>query len=72
MVGSLHGAFVADKIGDVHLSSQSKATFETHSRKDEATGESYMTEEDFVDAIAPIGEDYVSLWLLFPVPEMAG
>lgn len=42
------------------LSAQIKANFERHSRKDEQTGEMYMTEEDFVNAIAPEGEDYVS------------
>lgn len=46
------------------LSAQIKANFERHSRKDERTGELYMTAEDFVDAIAPEGEDYVSL--MFP------
>ncbi|KAI9790457.1 MAG: mitochondrial aspartate-glutamate transporter agc1 [Peltula sp. TS41687] len=40
------------------LSAQVKAHFERHSRKDEGTGEMFMTEEDFVAAIAPEGEDY--------------
>ena len=40
------------------LSQQSRATFEKYARQKEG-GESYMTEEDFVDAIAPTGEDYV-------------
>lgn len=42
------------------LSTQAKATFDRNSRQDEATGERYMTEEDFVNAIAPASEDYVS------------
>ena len=42
------------------LSAQAKATFEKHARKDEETGELYMVADDFVDAIAPVGEDYVS------------
>ena len=42
------------------LSQLTKATFNKHARKDEATGELYMTEGDFVDAIAPKSEDYVS------------
>lgn len=43
------------------LSQQAKVTFDQHAIKDEGTGELYMTEEQFVDAIAPPGEDYVSL-----------
>lgn len=42
------------------LSAQIKATFDKHSRKDERTGEQYMTEGDFINAVAPEGEDYVS------------
>ncbi|KAI9817994.1 MAG: mitochondrial aspartate-glutamate transporter agc1 [Thelocarpon impressellum] len=40
------------------LSAQTKATFERLSRTDAETGERYMAEEDFVDAIAPADEDY--------------
>lgn len=43
------------------LSQQAKVTFDQNAIKDEETGELYMTEEQFVDAIAPAGEDYVSL-----------
>lgn len=54
---------------EVQVTAQSKATFEKHSRKDEGEGESYMSEEDFVNAVAPVGEDYVScplcFWLCF-------
>lgn len=42
------------------LSTDAQATFERHAKKDESTGESYMTEDEFVDAIAPDSEDYVS------------
>ena len=42
------------------LSQQTKATFDRNARQDEATGDSYMTEEDFVNAIAPANENYVS------------
>ena len=41
------------------LSAQMKATFDKHSRKDDETGERYMLEQDFVNAIAPAEEDYV-------------
>jgi solute carrier family 25 (mitochondrial aspartate/glutamate transporter), member 12/13 len=49
-----------DQTEDVQLSAQSKATFETHARADAESGELYMREEEFVNAIAPEGEDYVS------------
>lgn len=42
------------------LSQQTKATFDRNARQDEATGDHYMTEEDFVNAIAPASENYVS------------
>ena len=41
------------------LSQQTKATFDRNARQDEATGDSYMIEEDFVNAIAPTNENYV-------------
>lgn len=54
---SLLGSEVTE---DIQLSAQSKATFEKHSRKDESGAEDYMSEEDFINAIAPKDEDYVS------------
>lgn len=42
------------------LSQQTKATFDRNARQDETTGDYYMTEEDFVNAIAPTSENYVS------------
>lgn len=42
------------------LSAQTKATFDRNARQDEADQELYMTEEDFVNAIAPASENYVS------------
>ena len=42
------------------LSTQTRLTFDRNAKKDEATGEYYLTESDFVDAVAPEGEDYVS------------
>ena len=42
------------------LSLQTKATFEKYAQQDEATGEKYISEEDFVSAIAPETENYVS------------
>jgi solute carrier family 25 (mitochondrial aspartate/glutamate transporter), member 12/13 len=44
----------------IRLSAQSKATFANHARKDPETGELVMREAEFVNAIAPKNEDYVS------------
>ena|ERR1700761_5061551 len=41
------------------LSSESRLTFLKHANKEE-DGELYMSEEDFINAIAPPEEDYVS------------
>lgn len=43
------------------LSAKNRASFHKHAQKDPQTGEVYMTEEAFVDAIAPPDEDYVSV-----------
>jgi len=58
---SLLGSEVAPV--DVQITAQSKETFEKVARKDEETGELYMGEEEFVNAVAPVGEDYVSDFL---------
>jgi solute carrier family 25 aspartate/glutamate transporter 12/13 len=50
----------SEEVGEVQLSAQAKATFEKNARKDEATGELYMGEKEFINAVAPEGEDYVS------------
>jgi hypothetical protein len=42
------------------LSAQTRNNFLQYAKKDEASDEYYMTETEFVDAIAPEGEDYVS------------
>jgi hypothetical protein len=44
----------------IKLSAQTRATFLQHARKDEESGELVMAEEEFVNAIAPKNEDYVS------------
>lgn len=48
------------------LSQQARATFDRNARQDDSSEEPYMTEEDFVNAIAPPNEDYVSSRLLRP------
>lgn len=39
---------------------QTRAIFDKYARQDGNSGEAYMAEEDFVDAIAPASENYVS------------
>jgi solute carrier family 25 aspartate/glutamate transporter 12/13 len=53
-------SLVGTTIEEPGLSKQIRANFLRHARKDEETGELYMTESDFVEAIAPKHEDYVS------------
>lgn len=45
---------------EMQLSAQSKATFDKNARKEADSDELYMSEEEFINAIAPEGEDYVS------------
>jgi solute carrier family 25 aspartate/glutamate transporter 12/13 len=56
----------SEQQADVQLSAQSKATFDKNARKDEESGELFMGEEEFINAIAPVSEDYVS-YTLFPL-----
>lgn len=61
-------ASVQEKVSEVllgseaepQLSQQSKEVFLQHALKDEETGEHYLNEENFVNAVAPESEDYVS------------
>ena len=46
------------------LSIQTKATFDRNARQDGTSEELFMTEEDFVNAIAPESENYVSQLVL--------
>ena len=43
-----------------HMTYQARANFLRHAQKDE-NGELYMDEENFIDAVAPKQEDYVSV-----------
>jgi solute carrier family 25 aspartate/glutamate transporter 12/13 len=49
-----------EQVENVQLSAQSKATFEKNARKDPESEELFMGEEEFINAIAPKTEDYVS------------
>lgn len=51
------------------LSTQTRAAFDNNARKDAGTGEYYMSEDDFVNAVAPEHEDYVGC--LSPWPQKA-
>ena len=42
-------------------SAQTRADFMQHAIKDEETGEYYMGQEEFVNAVAPPNEDYVRM-----------
>ena len=47
-----------------NLSQETRANFMQHAIQDEATGEYYLSQEEFINAIAPEREDYVSRFLL--------
>jgi solute carrier family 25 aspartate/glutamate transporter 12/13 len=60
-------ATVTEKVKDTLLgvesapgvSEQNRSDFMKYAIKDEVSGEYYMTEHEFIEAIAPEGEDYV-------------
>jgi solute carrier family 25 (mitochondrial aspartate/glutamate transporter), member 12/13 len=45
---------------DPNLSQQTRAAFAKYAVKDPETGERFLGENEFIDAIAPASEDYVS------------
>lgn len=42
------------------LSQLTRGAFMKHAQKDEATGEYFLNEDAFIEAVAPESEDYVS------------
>lgn len=48
-----------------NLSASYRATFLNNAKHDEKTGEPVMGPEEFIDAIAPADEDYVSVLPLY-------
>lgn len=58
---SLLGVELTDD--QLQLPEQTRAEFMRHALKDEESGEYYMGEKEFVDAIAPMNEDYVRIAL---------
>lgn len=63
MTEAVKQTFVGTTI-EPELSQEVRATFDRHSIQDAATGERYMTQKEFVEAIAPVNEDYVSFNML--------
>ncbi|KAL1954498.1 hypothetical protein VTO42DRAFT_1109 [Malbranchea cinnamomea] len=55
---SLKASLVGSEASEPPLTAQVKARFMAHARTDSETGELYLSEEDFIDAIAPKNEDY--------------
>jgi solute carrier family 25 aspartate/glutamate transporter 12/13 len=54
------------------LSAQTKARFQKFAVKDESSGELSMGPEEFTNAIAPVGEDYVSFLQLHGILRAVG
>lgn len=57
---SLVGSDTTGEGPALHMSAQSKARFNKHAVRDAETGELYMGPDEFINAIAPVEEDYVS------------
>ena len=61
-------AALKEQVGEVllgttdepQLSQLTRAAFTKHAQKDEATGEYFLNEDAFIEAVAPESEDYVS------------
>ena len=56
---NLKASLVGSEPPEQSLTSQVKARFLAHARSDPETGQLYMSEADFINAIAPKHEDYV-------------
>ena len=54
-------SFVMGSAEEPQRSTQIQENFLRHALKDESTGELYMTENEFINAIVPKHEDYVSV-----------
>lgn len=64
-------ATVKEQVGEVllgtseepQLSQLTRGAFMKFAKRDEATGDHYLGEEDFIDAVAPESENYVNIHL---------
>lgn len=61
VTAAVKATLVGTQEEELSVSQQIKTNFIQHARKDESSGELYMTEDEFVDAIAPKHQDYVSI-----------
>lgn len=51
------------------LSDSTRSIFQRNALKNEETGEQYLGRQEFIEAVAPAGEDYVGiLWCRFLMP----
>lgn len=57
---AVKASLIGSQEEELVMSQQIKANFIQYARKDENSGELYMTEEEFINAIAPKNQDYVS------------
>ncbi|KMU86368.1 mitochondrial inner membrane protein [Coccidioides immitis H538.4] len=58
---ALKASLVGTPEQETPMTAQVRANFMQHARTDTGTGELYMMEEDFINAIAPKQENYVRL-----------
>lgn len=62
VTAAVKATLVGTQEEELAVSQQIKTNFIQHARKDESSGELYMTEDEFIDAIAPKHQDYVSVY----------
>jgi len=60
---AVKGTLIGSTDEPVQSSAQTKARFNRHAVKDEESGELYLGQDQFIDAVAPPNEDYVSLYI---------
>lgn len=63
VTAAVKATLVGTQEEELAVSQQIKTNFIQHARKDESSGELYMTEDEFIDAIAPKHQDYVSEYI---------
>jgi solute carrier family 25 aspartate/glutamate transporter 12/13 len=63
VAAAVKATLVGTQEEELAVSQQIKTNFVQHARKDESSGELFMTEEEFIDAIAPKHQDYVSIYI---------
>lgn len=61
----LKESLVGTEVDEQPTSDSTRAEFMAHAVKDEESGEYFMGPKEFIDAIAPEGEDYVRILFTF-------